>query len=128
MKVLVLALVSSLALMTGCKKETPPGNRSGTPAAGKLATQLLGKWNDQDDGSAAYEFMGDGKCKAFGDMDCTYEVGSESATVLSLRYKAVDKWEDIEVTFEPPDKATWKNLTMAKTDPESAEVKLARAK
>ncbi len=126
-KLTVLLFVLALA---GCKKKTEvveAGKGAGQEPA-KLSSQLLGKWNDKQDGSLAWEFFAGGKCKAFGDMDCKYEVVSEAAPVLKLRYQSVDTWEDIEVTFKEKDAASWKNLTEAKTDPDSATTELVRAK
>jgi len=129
---LVLAALS----LAGCKKEaTATGggaSSAAAPAAAPtptgLAARLLGKWNDSEDGTLAWEFLPGGKCKAFGNMDCQYELGGESGSVLKLRYKATDAWEDIEVTFDGNDAASWKSLTELKADPESTPVKLARAK
>ena len=118
-------------LAAGCKKQSAASDKpadKAAPAGGKLAAQLVGKWNDQDDGSLAYEFGSDGNCKALGEMECKFEVQSEDGQVLLLRYNAVDKWENVEVIFDGADKATWKNLEIAKSDPESAVTKLARAK
>jgi len=117
-------LLAALAL-TACKKD-PPSSGSGAEKS-KLGPQLVGKWNDREDGSLAWEFMEGGKCKAFGNMDCEYQVASEKGSVLVLRYKATDNWEDVEVTFEGPDAAVWKNLTEIKADPETTPTKLARA-
>ncbi len=121
-----LALLALLAPLTlaGCKKSAPENEQP----KGKLATQLVGKWNDQDDGSLAFEFMSNGTCKAFGDVDCKYEITSETGSVLLLKYNAADSWDEVEVTFQDADKATWKDVTVAKTDPESAVTKLARTK
>jgi hypothetical protein len=116
-----------LALVTGCKKSSPSPEQQ-KAASGKLATQLIGKWNDSDDGSLAFEFMDDGKCKAFGDLECKYEITKESGSVLSLKYNATDSWDEVEVTFQDADKASWKNVTTAKTDPESATTKIVRVK
>jgi hypothetical protein len=115
-------LLLCLLLFTGCKKDVPAGS--------KLAAQLEGKWNDADDGSLAWEFSSGGKCKVFGDMDCSWQAGAETGSTLKLRYKAVDSWDDIEVTFEGPDKVTWKDLTMLKSDPDDDEAvtKLVRVK
>ncbi len=51
-------------------------------------------------------------------------------STLKVRYKAVDSWDDVEVIFEGPDKATWKDLTLLKNDPDDDEAvtKLVRAK
>jgi hypothetical protein len=126
-KRLLLALALSVAV-TACKKEAPKPSAQAAAAAPKLAGKLLGKWNDEESGEIAWEFLSDGKCKAFGEMDCKYEISSESGTVLKLRYSAVESWEDIEVTFGDGDKATWKNLTLEKTEPDSATTKLVRGK
>lgn len=109
-----------------CKKQETPSSEG--PAAGKLAGQLVGKWNDKEDGSLAWEFMSEGKCRVFGNMDCQYQIASESGTVLKLRYNGLGSWDDVELTFHDADKATWKNVTVAKTDPESATTELVRAK
>lgn len=122
----VVATLLFVALVTGCKKSAP--SNAEKAASGKLATQLLGKWNDQEDGSLAWEFLEDGKCKAFGDMDCKYEITSESGAVLLLKYNAVDSWDEVEVTFQDADKASWKNVTTAKSEPESAVTKIVRVK
>jgi hypothetical protein len=122
----VLLPVVFVALVTSCKKNPPTPEEQA--AKGKLATQLLGKWNDQEDGSLAWEFLEEGKCKALGEMDCKYEIKTETATVLSLKYNATDSWDEVEVTFENPDKASWKNLTTEKEDPESAVTKIVRVK
>lgn len=127
-KAIVLLFVLALA---GCKKkETAEAGKAtaGEAKSNKLSAQLLGKWNDKSDGTLAWEFLAEGKCKAFGNMDCKYEVVSEAAPVLKLRYQSVDTWEDIEVTFKGSDEASWKNLTEAKTDPDSAATDLVRAK
>ena len=68
------------------------------------------------------------KRQAFGNLDCDYELGAESGAVLSLRYKPTDSWEDIEVTFDGADKASWKNLTETKSDPDATPTKLVRTK
>lgn len=96
-------------------------------ATSKLGAQLLGKWNDQEDGTLAWEFAAGGKCKAFGNLDCEYELGAESGSVLRLRYKPTDSWEDVEVTFDGAHKASWKNLTEVKADPDATPTKLVRA-
>ena len=119
-KWIALAVVLAVA---GCKKEEPA-----KAAGGKLAGQLVGKWNDADDGSLAWEFSAGGKCKAFGEMDCSWESVSESGSLLKLRYKAVDSWDDVEVSFDGTDKATWKDLTEAKDDPDFSVTKMVRAK
>jgi hypothetical protein len=124
MRVVVLILV--LLIVSGCKKQE--ATRSEGPAAGKLAGQLLGKWNDKEDGSLAWEFMSEGKCRVFGNMDCQYQIASESGSVLKLRYNGLDSWDDVDLTFHDADKATWKNVTVAKSDPESAITELVRAK
>jgi hypothetical protein len=125
-------LLVCLLLATACKRENPgagtAASASAPQAKSKLGTQLLGKWNDQEDGSLAWEFMAGGKCKAFGNLDCDYELGAESGAVLSLRYKPTDSWEDIEVTFDGADKASWKNLTETKSDPDATPTKLVRTK
>lgn len=129
-----LLLLAVFLALPGCnKKEAAATGAAGSaapsaPAPSKLGAQLVGKWNDQEDGTLAWEFLEGGKCKAFGNMDCQYELGAESGSVLKLRYKPMDTWEDVEVTFDGPDKASWKNLTEAKTDPDTATTKLARAK
>lgn len=124
LRVLLLALaLSALA----CKKEEAP--RGDAPSAGsELRGRLLGRWNDKEDGTLAWEFLADGKCRVFGNMDCQYQVVSESGKLLVLRYQALDSWEDVEVTFHDADRATWKSLTVAKTEPESATTELTRAK
>ena len=126
MRWLALAVVL-VTLVTGCKKSGPTPEQQ-KAATGKLATQLIGKWNDSDDGSLAFEFLEEGKCKAFGDLDCKYEITSETGSVLKLKYNATDSWDEIEVTFQDADKASWKNVTTAKTDPESATTKIVRVK
>jgi len=116
----------ALLALTACKKD-PPSSGGGAEKS-KLGAQLVGKWNDGEDGSLAWEFMEGGKCKAFGNMDCEYQVASEKGSTLVLRYKATSSWEDVEVTFEGQDAAVWKNLTEIKADPETAPTKLTRAK
>lgn len=128
----LLVLWCALGLV-GCKKEASataaPSSSAAAPAPDKvLAPRLLGRWNDAEDGTLAWEFLPGGKCKAFGNMECEYQPGAESGSVLELRYKATSSWEDIQVTFEGVDSASWKNLTEAKTDPEATPMKLARAK
>lgn len=126
MRWLVLSLLLVL-LATGCKKSGPSPEQQ-KAASGKLATQLVGKWNDSEDGSLAFEFLPDGKCKQFGDLECKYEIVNETGTVLNLKYQATDSWDEIEVTFQDADKASWKNVTTAKTDPETATTKIVRVK
>jgi hypothetical protein len=125
---LVLVLVVSGLALGACEKKASPTPEQQKAATGKLAKQLLGKWNDQEDGSLAFEFLDDGKCKAFGDVDCKYEITGESGDMLKLKYNATDDWDEIELTFQDPDKASWKNVTTAKTDPDSATTKLVRVK
>lgn len=122
-------------LATACKKEAAATSSASTSASAataaapsKLGGQLLGKWNDAEDGTLAWEFLGGGKCKLFGNMDCQYELGTESGSVLRLRYKPTDSWEEVEVTFDGTDKASWKNLTETKADPDTAPTQLVRAK
>ncbi|MCC6899859.1 MAG: hypothetical protein IT377_12840 [Polyangiaceae bacterium] len=123
-----------LPLATACKKEaaattgTPSASATGVAAPSKLGGQLLGRWNDAEDGTLAWEFLAGGKCKLFGNMDCQYELGTETGSVLRLRYKATDSWEDVEVTFDGTEKASWKNLTETQADPDTAPTKLVRAK
>jgi hypothetical protein len=120
-------LLLLVPLATGCKKSGPSPEQQKV-ASGKLATQLIGKWNDQEDGSLAFEFLEDGKCKQFGDLECKYEIVSESGSVLKLKHQATDSWDEVEVDFQDPDKASWKNVTSAKTDPETATTKIVRVK